>query len=132
MSALQYVLVFVGAGLGGAVRLWVGHLIALLADTAFPVGTLAINIVGSCVMGLLTAYFTLSGAASQDVRLFLTTGVLGGFTTFSTFSLDAVTLGERGEWAAAGAYVTLSLFLSIAGLIAGMAIARLLSPGTPG
>jgi len=66
---------------------------------------------------------------SQEFRLFLTTGILGGFTTFSTFALESVALWERGQWMPSVAYVALSVFLSIGALIAGLAIVRLIIPG---
>ncbi|MFJ1312034.1 fluoride efflux transporter CrcB [Agrobacterium sp. P15N1-A] len=128
-SFLPYVVVFVGAGLGGAARHGVNQMAANLIGLAFPYGTLAINIVGSTAMGLLTAYFSFRGYLPQELRLFLATGVLGGFTTFSTFSLDTVALWERGEPGLAALYALLSLLLSIAGLVTGLVIVRALSPG---
>jgi CrcB protein len=78
-------------------------------------------------MGMLVAYFAFKGDASQHWRLFLTTGLLGGYTTFSAFSLDAALLYERGEWALAALYVTGSVVLSIGGLFAGLALIRQLT-----
>jgi CrcB protein len=75
-------------------------------------------------MGLAAAYFAFKGDASQHWRLFLTTGILGGYTTFSTFSLDAALLYERGEVSVAALYVLLSVVVSIAGLFAGFALVR--------
>jgi CrcB protein len=75
-------------------------------------------------MGLAAAYFAFKGDASQHWRLFLTTGILGGYTTFSTFSLDAALLYERGEVGPAAVYVLASVALSIAGLFAGFALVR--------
>jgi CrcB protein len=92
--------------------------------TAFPYGTLTVNVVGSLAMGLLAAYFAFKGDATQHWRLFFTTGILGGFTTFSAFSLDAVLLYERGETGLAALYVLASVALSIAGLFAGLALVR--------
>ena len=83
-----------------------------------------INITGSLLMGLIAAYFAFKGDASQHWRLFLTTGILGGYTTFSAFSLDAALLYERGEVSAAAIYVVASVALSIAGLFAGFAVVR--------
>ncbi len=84
-----------------------------------------INIVGSLAMGLIAEYLALKGEASQAWRLFLTTGILGGFTTFSAFSLDAALLWERGAVAQAALYVGVSVALSIAGLFFGMWMIRL-------
>jgi CrcB protein len=82
------------------------------------------NVTGSLVMGLLAGYFAFKGDASQSWRLFLTTGILGGYTTFSAFSLDVAVLYERGEIASAAIYVLGSVVLSIAGLFAGLYLVR--------
>ena len=92
---MSYVVVFLGAGVGGAVRHAMNIWVARLAGTHFPMHTLAINVTGSLVMGMVTAWFALKGGATGHLRLFLATGVLGGYTTFSAFSLDAILLWER-------------------------------------
>ena len=97
---------------------------ARLVGTAFPYATLFENVSGSLVMGLLAAYFAFKGDASQHWRLFFTTGILGGYTTFSAFSLDTALLYERGELGVALVYVLLSVALSIGGLFAGLALVR--------
>ena len=119
-------LVFLGAGLGGALRHGVNVACARACGTAFPWGTLTVNVVGSFAMGLLAAWLAFRAGAgwSQGMRLFLATGVLGGFTTFSAFSLDAVLLWERGAMFAALGYVAASVVLSIAGLALGLAVVR--------
>lgn len=99
---------------------------ARLVGTAFPYGTLSINVAGSLIMGLLVEYFALKSGISQRWLLFLTTGMLGGFTTFSTFSLEAALLSERGHFVTAAAYVAASVALGIGGLFAGMSIVRVL------
>lgn len=119
------VLVFVGGGLGSLARHFVNVLSARLLGASFPWGTLSVNVLGSFAMGLLAAWFaTRLSTGTQDMRLFLMTGVLGGFTTFSAFSLDAVNLWERGAQSAAIAYIAASLFLSLFGLVAGLALVR--------
>ncbi len=126
MNAL---LVILGAGLGGGVRHGVNLAVARLAPTlSFPLATLLINVAGSFLMGVLVEVLAFRGGASQATRLFLTTGILGGFTTFSTFSLDAVALWQRGESGAALLYVAASVGLGLAGLVAGLALARTLLP----
>lgn len=121
-------LVFFGAGLGGTLRHGVNLAALRLGAGAFPYGTLFINVAGSFAMGLLAGWFAARGEfASQPIRLFLMTGVLGGFTTFSAFSLETVLLWERGEGASAAAYVAASVCLSLAGLVAGLAVVRSLS-----
>lgn len=124
-----YLVVFLGAGLGGACRLGINEIAARLLGADFPFGTLIINVVGAFFMGVLTEYFVFRGGMSQELRLFLTTGILGGFTTFSTFALESVALWERGQWMPSVAYVVLSVFLSIAALVAGLAIVRLIISG---
>jgi CrcB protein len=124
-----FLLVFLGAGIGGALRHGVNLGCARLCGTAFPWGTLTVNVVGSFVMGALAGWlaFKAEHGWSQPLRLFLTTGVLGGFTTFSAFSLDAVLLWERGQGGLAAVYVAASVAASIAGLVAGLALVRALS-----
>jgi CrcB protein len=119
-----HALVFLGAGLGGALRHGVNLAAARLLGTGFPYGTLTVNILGSLFMGFLAGYFAFKGEASQHWRLFLTTGVLGGFTTFSTFSLDAALLWERGDTSGMLAYVLASVALSVGGLFAGLHLVR--------
>jgi CrcB protein len=121
---MGYVVVFFGAGIGGAIRHGMNLLVPRLVTTSFPLHTLVINILGSLTMGLIAEYFALRGELSQTWRLFLTTGILGGFTTFSAFSLDAALLYERGQLAAAVAYVVFSVVMSIGGLFLGLAIVR--------
>jgi len=120
-------LVFLGGGLGAAARHGVNVVMMRLTGTAFPWHTLAVNFSGCLVMGLLAGWFALKGGGTQGLRLFLTTGICGGFTTFSAFSLDAVLLWERGATGAAAAYVAASVALSIAGLVAGLALVRSLA-----
>ncbi len=117
-------LVFVGGGLGAVARHGVNVVAGRLLGTGYPWGTFAVNVAGSFLMGALVAWLTVKYEGGQGVRLFLATGVLGGFTTFSSFSLDAVVLWERGAHAAAAGYVAASLVLSVLGLVAGLALVR--------
>ncbi len=121
---MGFLIVFLGGGLGAALRHGINLVSARTLGTAFPYSTLIINITGSIVMGLIAGYFAFKGDASQHWRLFLTTGILGGYTTFSTYSLDAALLYERGELGLAALYVVGSVALSIGGLFAGMALVR--------
>ena len=123
------VLVFVGAGLGGVLRHGVNVVAARLFGTNFPWGTLTVNVVGSLAMGLLAGYFAFRDGVNwtQHARLFLTTGVLGGFTTFSTFSLDVAVLLERGETGSAVIYALASLVVSVLALFAGLWLVRTLA-----
>jgi CrcB protein len=119
-----YLIVALGSALGGALRHAVNLGAARLLGTSWPYGTFAVNVVGSFVMGLLAGYFALRATASQAWLLFLTTGILGGFTTFSAFSLDAALLVERGRLDAMAGYVLGSVALSIGALFLGLAIVR--------
>lgn len=121
-------LVFLGSGIGGALRHGVNLSAARLFGLAFPYGTLTVNVVGSFAMGAIVAWLALRSDAgwSQPLRLFLTTGIIGGFTTFSAFSLDSVLLWERGATAAAAAYVLISVVGSIGALVVGLAAVRAL------
>ena len=124
---MNYVLVFVGGGLGATLRHFVNVTCARGLGTAFPYGTFFINITGSTVMGLIAGYLAFKGEASQPWRLFVMTGILGGYTTFSAFSLDAALLYERGALGLAAFYVLGSVAFSIAGLFGGLALVRYLS-----
>jgi CrcB protein len=121
---MNYLLVFIGGGLGSALRHTVNIVCPRFLGTAFPYHTFIINITGSMVMGLIAGYLAFKGEASQPWRLFLMTGILGGYTTFSAFSLDTALLYERGELGLAVIYVLGSVVLSIAGLFAGLALVR--------
>jgi CrcB protein len=124
---LNYFLVFIGGGLGSSLRHTINVVCTRWFGTAFPYHTFIINITGSTVMGLIAGYLAFKGEASQPWRLFLMTGILGGYTTFSAFSLDAGLLYERGEIGLAVLYVVGSVVLSIAGLFAGLALVRQLA-----
>jgi fluoride exporter len=123
---MGYLIVFLGGGLGAALRHGVNVFAARFAGTGFPYGTLFINVAGSLAMGLIAEYFALKAGLPQRWRLFLTTGILGGFTTFSTFSLEAALLYERGQIAGAAIYVVASVVLAIGALFAGLAIVHML------
>ncbi len=119
-----YLIVFVGAGIGGALRHGVNVASLHLFGAGFGYGTLAVNVIGSFAMGLLAAYLALKGEMALPWRLFLATGVLGGFTTFSAFSLDTALLYERGEIALTALYIVASVAGSIAALFAGLSVVR--------
>jgi CrcB protein len=122
---LQLILaVALGGAIGSVARYMVGHGSAKLFGLAFPWGTLIINIAGSFLIGAFAESFALRWDAPQAVRVFLTVGICGGFTTFSTFSLDAYVLLERGELWPAAAYMAGSVVLSIGALFAGLHVMR--------
>jgi fluoride exporter len=119
-------IVFLGAGAGGALRHLINVYGPALWGREFPWSTALINVSGSLAMGLLIGYLALrsDGSWPQSFRLFLATGVLGGYTTFSTFSLDALVMIERGQMGAAAAYVGGSVALGLLGLWTGLLIMR--------
>jgi CrcB protein len=120
---MTYLIVFLGAGTGGTLRYLINIAVAQ-PDGGTPIGTLGINVVGSLAMGGIAEYFALRGPLPQDLRLFLTTGILGGFTTFSSFSAQAVSLYEQGDPGAAAAYVIGSVVLSLGALFAALTLVR--------
>ena len=122
---MLYLIVFFGAGIGGALRHGVNVGAARLFGLDFPYGTLIVNVLGSFVMGLFAGYFVFRPGTPQHMRLFLTTGILGGFTTFSSFSLDTALLIERHAYWLAAAYVAGSLVAGIIALFAGMSVFRI-------
>ena len=128
LGMLHICLVFLGGGLGATGR----HLVGLVAlrqfGPAFPFGTLIVNIVGSLLMGLVIGWLARRGISGNEWRLFLTTGILGGFTTFSAFSLDVANLWERGELGTAALYVSSSVLVSIVAVFVGLWCARTFLP----
>jgi fluoride exporter len=121
---MLYLIVFLGAGIGGALRHGVNVGATKLFGFGFPYGTLIVNILGSFAMGLLTGFFAYRSGIPQHLRLFLATGILGGFTTFSTFSLDAAVLIERHAFGLAAGYVIGSVAAGLAALFFGLAVFR--------
>ena len=119
-----YLIVFLGAGIGGALRHGVNSLALRLLGPGLPYGTFAVNVLGSFAIGLLAGWFAFRGDTGQGMRLFLTTGILGGFTTFSAFSLDTVLLVERHAYGLAAGYAVGSVAASVAALFFGLAMFR--------
>jgi CrcB protein len=120
----QILIVAIGGGIGAALR----HLSSMAAfrmfGPAFPWGTMGINIAGSFAMGLFIELLARKLGGSQELRLFVATGILGGFTTFSAFSLDFAALFERGQVGSAFFYAIASAVISIVALFAGLWLAR--------
>ncbi len=117
-----------GGAIGAVLRHGVNLGAAGLLGIGFPWGTLGVNLIGSFVMGLLAGVFTYLWTPSQEMRLFLTTGILGGFTTFSAFSLDAALLWEKGQPLPAALYIGGSVLASMVLVFLGLWIGRNLSP----
>ena len=115
-------LVALGGGIGAWLRFAAGRLIGL---SAFPFATLSVNLAGSLAMGLLAGWLALrAGAHQESIRLFAAVGVLGGFTTFSAFSMDTISLAQRGETALAAGYVLASVLFSLAAFVCAAAVTR--------
>ena len=121
-------IVALGGAIGSVARFLVGKAALHIWGPNFPWGTMIVNIAGSFAIGLLAGLFAYMVNWSQDMRNFAIVGVLGGFTTFSSFALDAFTLYERGSYGAAIFYVMGSLFISLISVAAGMAIVRGFTP----
>ncbi|TFW56710.1 fluoride efflux transporter CrcB [Bradyrhizobium sp. MOS001] len=118
--------VALGGAIGSVARYLVGAAVTKILGNHFPWGTLMINVTGSFLIGLFIALFAMDRHLPQALRLFLVVGVCGGYTTFSTFSLDSYSLIERGEAVAAGTYMFGSVALSVGSLIAAMLVVRAL------
>jgi CrcB protein len=125
----NFLVVFLGAGIGGALRHGVNVAALRLLGPGFPHATITVNIVGSLIMGLLAGWFAHKADPGMMWRLFLTTGILGGFTTFSAFSLDAALLFERGQVGLAALYVLASPVLAVLGLFGGLWLIRAIAAG---
>jgi CrcB protein len=119
-----YAWVAIGSAVGGVIRFLLGTFLQQRTGSLFPVGTLAINISGSLVLGFLVRYTLATPAIGPEVRALLTAGLCGGYTTFSTFSYETVALIEEGDYHRAAWYVALSLLLSLAATFVGMGLAR--------
>jgi len=112
-----------GSALGGAARYTLGGIVHRWAPGEFPLGTLAVNVIGSLLLGFIIRYALETPAVSAEIRAFLTIGFCGGFTTFSAFSYENAMLLQRGEWSRLALYVGLSLVLTVTGVLAGAALA---------
>lgn len=123
---LQIILVAIGGAIGSVARYLTGLLTLRLFGPGFPWGTLAVNVIGSLAIGVFAELIARRYGASQELRLFIVTGFLGGFTTFSAFSLDVAVLVERGAMLPAVAYVAVSMLVSLFAVFAGLALVRAL------
>jgi len=113
---LKYALVSLGAAIGGALRYWLSNYVYKFLPETFPYGTLAVNVLGSFLVGFFIFYLSDREIISSNLKLFLTVGFCGGFTTFSTFSLETMNLFRDSEFLLAGFNVMLNLFLCLLGV----------------
>ena len=121
-----YLIVFFGGGIGAAARYWLSGCVYRFLDPVFPYGNLVVNVTGSFLIGILMALFEERFVVDPMIKVFLTIGVLGGFTTFSSFSYETVALLRSGELLFAGLNIILSVSLCLAGTYAGMLLGKLI------
>ena len=122
---LPYLLVALGGAIGSMLRYGAGVFVGSLWRDPFPLGTMLINIIGSLVMGLFVGLMArMLPSWQNEARLFFAVGVLGGFTTFSSFSLDTITMVERGQVVSATLYVLLSVGVAVPALYLGLVVMR--------
>lgn len=121
-----YLWIMLGSGIGGALRVWCTQMVTRYAGASLPFGTIAVNVIGCIFIGFFASYTGPDGkaAVSQPMRLFVMPGLCGGFTTFSTFSLETLLLAREGYWGRAGVNVAFSVVLCLAGVWLGYLIAR--------
>lgn len=118
--------VALGGALGSLARYFIAGTVQSAAWPGFPWGIFVVNISGGLIMGIIVELGALKLTLTPELRAFLTVGVLGGYTTFSTFSLDSALLIERGAWGSAAAYMAGSAILSVLALFAGLWLVRAL------
>ena len=119
-------LVAIGGALGSVARYLTGLFALRWLGPGFPWGTLTVNIVGGFAIGLFAELIARRFDGSAELRVFIVTGILGGFTTFSAFSLEVTAMAERGDYAMAGTYIVCSVVISVAAVFAGLALVRAL------
>ncbi len=124
----ETVFVFIFGGIGSVLRYFTGVASVKLFGPSFPWGTLAVNIIGCTLIGIFARVVPLPQAGGMEMRLILMTGLCGGFTTFSAFTLDAANLWMRGDTVATMAYIAASVVLSLVGVAIGLAIGKALLP----
>jgi CrcB protein len=121
--------VFLGAGFGGALRYWGSNFVYKFLPSSFPYGTLFVNTLGSFIIGLVMFYFAANELIGPETRIFLTTGFCGGLTTFSTFSFETINFMKEKEYLFAGANILLNVFLTLLALFTAYKISKLLTGG---
>lgn len=123
----NYFIVFVGAGIGGMIRYWGSSFVYKFLPPTFPYGTLFVNLLGSFLIGLIMYYFDANKLINQETRIFLTVGICGGLTTFSTFAYETINFLKQREYFYAGLNSLLNLILTLSALFIAYKISKLLS-----
>lgn len=120
----NYFIVIAGSGVGGAFRYWLSSFVYKFFPVTFPFGTLFVNVIGSFIIGIIIFYFDANKIISPEIKILLTVGFCGGFTTFSTFSLETVRLLIDSEYLYAGLNAILNLSLSVIAVLLAFIIAK--------
>jgi fluoride exporter len=123
----NYFLVIIGAGFGGALRYWLSDVVYKILPATFPYGTLAVNIIGSFILGFIMFYFNSNELINPQLRLLLTTGLCGGLTTFSTFSFETISLFNESEIFLALTNIFLNVFLTLLFVFIAYILAKIIS-----
>ena len=123
---MDAVVVFVGGGVGATLRYWIGGAVYRVMGSDFPYGTLLVNVLGCLIIGLLMPVFNERFLVQPKLRLFLTIGMLGGFTTFSTFSFETISLLREGSYLDGGANILSSLLICLGATWMGIVLGKLL------
>ncbi len=126
----KLLLVCAGGAIGSGARYLVGSWAGQAWGTGFPWGTLAVNLVGSFLIGVIMVLGLETGAISTEMRVFLAVGIMGGFTTYSSFNHETLALAQRGQWGLAASYVALTVLGGWVAGVAGLVLARTVASGT--
>ena len=124
-----YLIVALGSGIGGMLRYYISDIVQKYSSSLFPYGTLTVNIIGSFIIGLVLFYLDSIKLISSEMRLFLTVGLCGGLTTFSTFSYETIKLIQDSEFLLAGTNILLNVFVTLLAVLLASFISKLIIGG---
>ena len=125
-NGINYLFAFLGGGVGSALRYWLSGFVYRFLSSTFPYGTLLVNLLGSLTIGILMGVFTERFIANPSLRVFLVIGILGGFTTFSSFSYETISLLKDGQTLAATANIGISIVCCLGATYLGLELGKLL------